>query len=1129
MKQLHTATGRTIKALALFAGLAALGACDGENLFRTDDPPEITEFLVASDNVVELDSLAVGIEATGPRSIQALRLQFQGAFDKDTTYTLQPPERGTTISRIITVLVPSETQTAELTITGTAIDVVPDTSDPAVADVRVVDASPPTVSASVGPAPAPGVPLSVTIRAADARGVALVGAQIGDGVAFDTTVVESIRTSRDTVVTLRVAVPGLDVGQLAVIPFAQDVNDLLGQGEPALLELEDRKGPTFDFVETEPDSTIPLSDSLRVFASLQDPSGIRQITFVGNAYRGDPSMGTDSVVQRYGPLTITLPRPTEGDTLPRAYTFDPWLFAQDTLTVEPIELILRAVDGEGNVSDTTKVMYVGGPKLRITYPPDGFEVQTGRSFDVRVAVEDRTRLDSVKLALTGDLVADTFDLALPARTDTPMVLVQPVTMPLQADEVRLQARAWNTGEVEGQSQVVTLNVVTDQVTDTIPPVVTLSAQRLAPSNSGERMELQDEIRVSVSAFDGGSGLARIGLTLQVARIDTQFTVAEDVFYDGSASFEELVFQVPIDSLYDLLGVDTARAVRDLLLPEDVDLRMHGFAADTAGNVVCAVGFEERRPCDPAGDHESDAFYEAADTAGLFMGIDVVRGRTILLDNREAVIADLVVDTLEERLYMTDITSNLVRGIPLYSDQTTLVPDSQFPVAVGSAPWGLFIGERAEDERMLIVANSGGTNLSFVDISGPTTSAAERDSVRLLTPNAVLREVRIQTDQFGALRYVEEPVIDFSDRPQFIAQDSLRRIVYSTVGTQVAPLTTLRFVITDPARSAEDDLPEVRFIITDNMINTEEDAVFAIANVDDINIRAVEGASDSIQFVGHVPGYPRQRLTTPFYAQAADAAADLNSQIQSIMEGRGDGDEAGMYYSFLSRGVWDLDELSFSDTTFIAASGDRGAIVVGEGAAQPAGRILMWFAEPHAVVSGSIPIADLVNNASEKVLGVGLNENGSMGVARGLETTFFFSPCDAIECPPDNVPEDLFLNPGWLRLFGEVANPVAGGAGADFHPDHDEVLDGGDEDPLGGGFAFTGTATHSVEITNTFHFKRVADIPIRDDVVGPLKVGPPLRSERCTEDECVVAKVYAITSAGGIVVLDVRRRDLQSNP
>jgi hypothetical protein len=770
-------------------------------------------------------------------------------------------------------------------------------------------------------------------------------------------------------------------------------------------------------------------------------------------------------------------------------------------------------------------MYVGGPKLRILYPPADYEVEIGRTFNVRVAVEDRTRLDSVKLTLDGPDRTDTFELELPARTDTPMVLVREVAMPQVPGEVELQARGWNTGEVEGQSQVVRVNVVADQVEDTIPPVVSLQAERLAPSDSDERMELQDEIRVSVSAFDGGAGLARIGLTVQVSRIDTQFTVTESQLFNGSASLEEVVFQVPIDSLYDLLGVDTAQAHRDLLLPEDLDLRMHGFAADSAGNVVCAVGVEEQRPCDPEGPHDFDEVYEAADTAGLFMGIDVVRGRTILLENRDAIIADMVVDTLEERLYLTDITANLVRGLPLYPDQTTLVPDSQFPVDVGSAPWGLFIGERAEDERMLIVGNSGGTNISFVDINGPTGSVTERDSVRLLTPNAVLREVRITTDNFGALRYLAEPVIDFSDRPQFLAQDSLRRIVYSTVGTEVAPLTTIRFVITDPDKTAEGDRPEVRFIVNDAMINTEQDDVLAIANVDDVNIRAIEGATDSIQFIGHAPGYPQDTLMTPFYAQAEAALADLNSRITAIMEARGSGDEAGMYHAFLTRGRWDLEELSFSDTTFIAASGDGGTIVVGEGATRPAGRILMWFAEPEAVTSGSIPIADLVNNASEEILGVGLNANGSLGVARGKESTFFFSPCDAIACPPDDVPQDLFLNPGWLRMFGEVANPVQGGAGADFHPDHDELLDGQNNDPLGGGFAFTGTATHSVEITNTFHFQRVADIAIRDNVVGPLKIGPPLRAERCTENDCVVAKVYAITSAGGIVVLNVRRQDL----
>ena len=197
MKQ-GTATRRATVGLLLATALGVLSACDGENLFRTDNPPEITQFLVSSDAVVEQDSIQFGIEATGPRSIQSFRLEFTGAFVWDTTYTLKPGERGTTVARVVSVLVPPATETAELLVTATAVDVSPDTSDAETAEVRIIDATPPLVYADRTDPPEVGAPLRVVVAAADARGVAEVGIQVTDSVFFDTTLVQPIAPARDT-------------------------------------------------------------------------------------------------------------------------------------------------------------------------------------------------------------------------------------------------------------------------------------------------------------------------------------------------------------------------------------------------------------------------------------------------------------------------------------------------------------------------------------------------------------------------------------------------------------------------------------------------------------------------------------------------------------------------------------------------------------------------------------------------------------------------------------------------------------------------------------------------------------------------------------------------------------------
>jgi hypothetical protein len=80
-------------------------------------------------------------------------------------------------------------------------------------------------------------------------------------------------------------------------------------------------------------------------------------------------------------------------------------------------------------------------------------------------------------------------------------------------------------------------------------------------------------------------------------------------------------------------------------------------------------------------------------------------------------------------------------------------------------------------------------------------------------------------------------------------------------------------------------------------------------------------------------------------------------------------------------------------------------------------------------------------------------------------------------------------------------------------------------------AFVGQADNTVRILDTTHFTERGQLHIRDTVVGPLRVGPPLPTDNggqgaaCTGSDCVVLKVYGITDVGGVVVVDVYRRDI----
>lgn len=244
------------------------------------------------------------------------------------------------------------------------------------------------------------------------------------------------------------------------------------------------------------------------------------------------------------------------------------------------------------------------------------------------------------------------------------------------------------------------------------------------------------------------------------------------------------------------------------------------------------------------------------------------------------------------------------------------------------------------------------------------------------------------------------------------------------------------------------------------------------------------------------------------------------------------------------GRWSVPNLGFHDTTYVSASGDGGWVVFGEGSADPVGRIIMFEAVQDAI-SSAIEVDDLMVNASETVRGIGLNYDGTLGIARGQDAYFFTTD---------------------LRLQGRRVLPP-GGAGAVLHPLHANAKSlqntGGVYRPdthLG----FVGTGDRTIVIIDTFHFFRSGRIFIKDVPAGPLRAVLPFPEDNAnftctsstvtdqagntigsavevfaggdfnnphpasggpTEDSCIVVKLVGITDAGGVVVVDVRKSDL----
>jgi hypothetical protein len=167
-------------------------------------------------------------------------------------------------------------------------------------------------------------------------------------------------------------------------------------------------------------------------------------------------------------------------------------------------------------------------------------------------------------------------------------------------------------------------------------------------------------------------------------------------------------------------------------------------------------------------------------------------------------------------------------------------------------------------------------------------------------------------------------------------------------------------------------------------------------------------------------------------------------------------------------VVSIDRLAFRDTTFVRGSGDFHRAVFGEGGSIFGSRTMMYDAQkgpqpgyPYIDLGVSPPsdVSDFIANTFAEVKGVAINFDGSLAAIRADST--------------------YILNPN-LRLQGVLQTTVTN-AGLDFHP----LNTGPNSFPLNTRLAFAASSEPLIEIYDTHCFQRVATIPIKDPIIGPV--------------------------------------------
>lgn len=647
-----------------------------------------------------------------------------------------------------------------------------------------------------------------------------------------------------------------------------------------------------------------------------------------------------------------------------------------------VNIAAIALDGAANASDTARlVMAVGNlepPSIAITSPAAYSKVVSGKSLVLSLSARARFKVKTLGYQISGAFTArDSVLLGNPLRDS--VAILDTLAIP---DTVKGTAIKITPFIVDSLNQRVLGNGVDYEVVNatnatTIPTIIT----GVTP-----RVEVNDTIFIEATDPVGISSLG-----YEVRSLTGALITADSVASTGSLTTVVRTFRtrLPVTTFPTIVTVT-------------------GFARNTNGRRDVARNAANQLVIDT---------------------VAVVAGSTHPLPNG-GTIADALYFPRNDRLYLTNIERNQVEVFNL--------PDSSFKTAinVGSRPWGIAAWPRNRDGTMgdtLLVANSGGTNVSYVNLNSGSTG---REVFRYLLPNIVAYSITTVKSETTDQPITQRTKYDFSDRPQFLAATC-----QNTSGTACGDVVLVYSTTPTPGQTVP--FPNMGTIRWENLIKRSSHFFFEQA------MGQTNGRSDTLE-------------VERFAAGGFGADSILVPARQTIVTPQG-----SFNYSIIVQ----LPLLAFRDTTFARNSGNFRRAVLGEGGPVLGSRAMTYDATmgfdltpPLPVidrgVSRPVDVTDFIANTYARVQGVGINFDGELSAVKG-DSTYIFDR--------------------QLRLQGILQSRSSVG-GLDFHP----LNTGQNSTPLRTRLAFVASADPVLDIFDTYCYQKVASIPVRDPFIGPVR-------------------------------------------
>jgi hypothetical protein len=814
---------------------------------------------------------------------------------------------------------------------------------------------------------------------------------------------------------------------------------------------------------------LNVGDSIYVRVLATGGNALQQIELTALAVSGDPDFGTYAETPRYKTSTVIFPSSVH-DTIIRRF-----LQPIDINNTSLDSLIVQAIltDSTG-LKDTARVRatLVSGPKVNIESPVPGDSVTPGVAVGVQVHATDNDGITQVQVRVQGQATwptkLDTTITQAFGGTSRDLVFTTAAIIPLDApgrSRVTISASA-----VDGNHQPGTANPITIFIRSAASISAPLVTQSVPP-----RSERSDTITVTAN----GAGIVAVGI---VVRDSVGNLIARDSVVLTGPPVSNVKAGVPLNLPISMQGKHLA---------------VTAFAVDQSGRTGYAV-------------RSSTLNAETNLALGAVDSTTIVYGQTYTLPI-PGIVGDVAVDVARGNVFLSNINNN---KLEVWQSATRRFDATG--VAVGSLPWGLFVS--ATNPDTLLVANSGGTNISRVFIGSSSVAAQHEDLPnRILTRNVYVHEIIESRDASTTKITVSKlPIKSYSDRPQNLAQSTTGRIYFSTRPTSFAPEGTIRYIETLPIYPAPD--PRIIHDYVEGSGGT--DFRYAIFNIDSLDIVTAppnSSLSDELVMWDH----PYGQLGGLICVNGRDRNGNRICPI-STRDGTPTGVPEQSVTAVINTMIFngsdidpvlrlDMSRLPLTDTTFVAASFNNHWFAFGEGNSAPGvtgARIIVIadsvpapaFERPQ-FSSPLVTVRDLTENASERVFGLALDKSGKNVVAHGLES--YLAEVD---------------NPFHLRLQGKY-NSFDAGAGIALHPNAD-----GRNTPMPSRLAFVASSPGEIEIVDIAYYINRGKLTLKYPIYGPLKASLPMPGD----DPSVILKLFALTQRG-LIVIDVTQADVKPGP